>query len=388
MFSSRASLDLTPNRQSALLAELLGRGIPIIDLTLSNPTEAGFVYPDSLFVPLGDPASLRYEPSPFGMASARDAISGDYARRGITVPAERIVLTASTSEAYSLIFKLLCDPGDAVIVPVPSYPLFEHLARLDAVQLASYPLEYHGRWSIDVEALVRSLTSRTRAVLVVSPNNPTGSFLSRKQLDSLADVCSKHDLALVGDEVFADYAFDRGSIWPSVVDQDRALAFGLGGLSKSAGLPQAKLGWIGVGGPATTVTACLARLELICDTYLSVSTPVQRAVGALLEQGTHVREQIRARTVANRQALAQLVSRASAIDLLDADGGWYAVLRVPATRTEEQLALELLRDDHVLVHPGYFFDFPHEAFLVVSLLTPPDDFTAGIRRVIARATVS
>ncbi len=388
MFSTRASLDLTPNRQAAALSELLARGTPIIDLTLSNPTEAGFTYPESLLVPLGNPAALRYEPSPLGLPVAREAVSREYSRRGVTMPPNRIVLTASTSEAYSLLFKLLCDPGDEVLVPVPSYPLFEHLARLDAVRLVTYPLEYHGRWSIDVAALGRLVSSRTRVVLVVSPNNPTGSFISRDELDALSMSCAEHDMALVGDEVFADYAFDGERPGPSVVDQRAALAFSLGGLSKAAGLPQVKLGWMAVGGPVHHADASTTRLELICDTYLSVSTPIQHATASLLHEAPVIREQIRQRTGRNRETLKQFVSQAADIDLLHAEGGWYAVLRVPATRSEEQLALELLREDHVFVHPGYFFDFPREAFLVVSLLAQPEDFTHGVRRLIARATLS
>jgi len=388
MFSTRASLDFTPNRQAAVLAELQSSGTPIIDLTLSNPTAAGFAYPETLLVPLGDPASLRYDPSPLGLPEAREAARGEYARRGVNVPLGRILLTASTSEAYSLLFKLLCDPGDEVLVPVPSYPLFEHLTRLDNVRLLTYPLEYHGRWSIDLTALQRSVTPRTRAVLVVSPNNPTGSFLSRRELETLSASCARHGLALIGDEVFADYPFDDLQPGPSVVQQDSALAFSLGGLSKAAGLPQVKLGWIAVSGPAPLVTESITRLELICDTYLSVSTPVQRAAPALLAAASAIRDQIRHRTSCNRETLKRMLDSTADIGLLHADGGWYGVLRVPATRGEEQLALELLREDHVLVHPGYFFDFAHEAFVIVSLLPRSDDFGHGVLRLLSRATVS
>jgi alanine-synthesizing transaminase len=385
MFSRRASLDFTPNHQAALLAELQSRGVPITDLTLSNPTSAGFTYPETLLTPLADPASLRYEPSPLGLPETREAVSGDYARRGVRVPPDRIALTASTSEAYSLLFKLLCDDGDEVLVPAPSYPLFEHLARLDDVNPVTYPLEYHGRWSIDLAALERQIGPRTRGVLVVSPNNPTGSVLSTGELEGVADLCARHGLALVGDEVFSDYLFDPGRAGPSVIEQDRALAFSLGGLSKAAGLPQLKLGWVAVSGPAPLVTESTTRLELICDTYLSVSTPVQRAAPALLASASVVRGQIQQRTRTNRETLKRMVESTPAVSLLDADGGWYGVLRVPAVRSEEQLALELLREDHVLVHPGYFFDFPHEAFVVVSLLPQADEFTAGVRQLLSRA---
>jgi aspartate/methionine/tyrosine aminotransferase len=299
------------------------------------------------------------------------------------VPPGRLVLTASTSEAYSLLFKLLCDAGDEVLVPVPSYPLFEHLTRLDAVRFATYPLDYHGRWSIDLAALERAITPRTRAALVVSPNNPTGSFVSEGELRQLASLCARSELALIGDEVFSDYVFTGMTGGPTVVSQDEALAFALGGLSKSAGLPQLKLGWIAIAGPAPLVNETTTRLELICDTYLSVATPVQHAAPSLLAAAPVVRDQIARRVRSNRAWLCDTLTRTPEIELLNADGGWYGVLRVPATVGEEQLALELLTRHHVLVHPGYFYDFAHEAFLVVSFLPTPERFAAGITRLIA-----
>ena len=388
MFSHRAPADLTPTAYAAALADLQARGVPILDLTQANPTDAGFSYAPSLLAPLSDPAALRYDPAPFGLPAAREAAADEYARRGARVPPDRIVLTASTSEAYSLLFKLLCDPGDEVLVPVPSYPLFEHLTRLDAVTPVAYPLEYHGRWSIDLAALARAVGPRTRAVLLVSPNNPTGSYVSREELDWLAALCAAHSLALIGDEVFADYPFPGTNAGPSVVEQDAALACSLGGLSKSAGLPQVKLGWMALAGPAAVVEKAKTRLELICDTYLSVATPVQHAAPALLSTAGAVRRQIQERTGTNRAYLSAMIRRTPEVEMLNADGGWYAVLRVPATCSEEQLALDLLLRDHVLVHPGYFFDFVHEAFVVVSLLPRPEEFADGVARVIARATAA
>jgi aspartate/methionine/tyrosine aminotransferase len=388
MFSKRASPDFTPNRQASALADLLALGVSIIDLTLSNPTDAGFDYPDSLLIPLSGPESLRYQPSPLGLRETREAVSREYARRGSPVPVERVVLTASSSEAYSFLFKLLCDPGDEVLVPVPSYPLFEHLTRFEHVRSTPYPLEYHGRWSIDLFALRRALSPMTRAVLVVSPNNPTGSFVTAAELEALSAICAEHDLALVGDEVFADYAFDDASPGPSVLRQEQTLAFSLGGLSKSAGLPQLKLGWIAASGPESLVTESLTRLELICDTYLSVSTPVQHAAASLLTAGAAVREQIRERCAANRREVARLLRRAPDVDLLRAEGGWSAVLRIPTTRSEQQVALELLKEDHVLVHPGYFFDFTTESFIVVSLLPPTHVFVEGVERLLTRASLA
>lgn len=384
MFSARSPADLTPTPYAVALEKLRATGAVFIDLTLSNPTVAGFDYPASLLAPLGAPAALRYEPQPLGLPAAREAVAADCVRRGVSMTAERVALTASTSEAYSVLFKLLCDPGDEVLVPVPSYPLYEHLTRLDSVRPVAYALEYHGRWSIDQEGLRRAATGQTRAVLVVSPNNPTGSFLSAGELEWLAGFCADHKLALIGDEVFADYGFGEGR-GPSVVSQGEALAFALGGLSKSAGLPQVKLGWMAIAGPSALVHQSLARLEHILDSYLSVSTPVQEAAGVLIASAAGLRDQIRRRTAANLAALRGLLDQAPAIELLNVEGGWSAVLRVPARQSEESLALELLRQDRVVVHPGYFFDFAHEAFLIISLLPRPEEFVDGAQRVIERS---
>jgi alanine-synthesizing transaminase len=321
----------------------------------------------------------------------------DALRHGIDLDPARIVLTASTSEAYGFLFKLLCDPGDEVLVPRPSYPLFEHLSSLDGVRALPYTLDYYGRWSIDVDGLARAITRRTRAILVVSPNNPTGSCLSAGELDALAALCEQHDLALIGDEVFAEYTLndvggpprsaDAAGLLPcvSVLTQQRALTFCLGGLSKSIGLPQVKLGWIGIGGPDALVGAALDRLDLIADTYLSVSTPVQLAAPLLIERGHGVRTQIQARIEANLRALERAVARAPGCTLLRPEAGWTAVLRVPATRAEEDLVLDLLEEDRVLIMPGYFYDFPREAYLVVSLLPDPAVFNEAVARVLARA---
>jgi alanine-synthesizing transaminase len=288
-----------------------------------------------------------------------------------------------------------------VLVPRPSYPLFEHLSSLDGVRAAPYTLDYYGRWSIDVDSLSRAVTPRTRAILVVSPNNPTGSRLSAAELEALAALCERHGLALIGDEVFAEYTLNDASAGPasgqaaaavsggrsqiSVLSQQRALTFGLSGLSKSIGLPQVKLGWMGVGGPPDLVEAALDRLDLIADTYLSVSTPVQLAAPLLLERGQAVRMAIQSRLEANLRALQRAVAQAPSCTLLHPDAGWTAVLRVPATRAEEDLVLDLLAEDRVLIMPGYFYDFPREAYLVVSLLPAPAVFNEGIARVLARA---
>ncbi len=385
MFSSRVPADRLPNRLTRAIAAARAQGRTLIDLTVTNPTAVGFDYPAPLLQPLSAPQALRYAPEPFGSASARAAVAADYARKGLAVDPGRVVLTASTSEAYSLLFKLLCNPGDAVLVPVPSYPLFDHLTQLDAVDARPYRLEYHGRWTLHVEELERARTEQTRAVLAVSPNNPTGSVLSEDELRQVDAWCAAADMALIVDEVFADYPLPggRANVWG---DRHDALTFRLGGLSKAAGLPQLTLGWIIVQGPDPLVQASLDRLELICDTYLSVGTPVQVAAAALLASGARIREQIQTRTSANYEVLRQRAASRPQIEVLAADGGWSAVLRVPSTRGEEDLVIDLLDRDGVLVHPGYFFVFPHEAFVVVSLLPEPQQFAEGIDKLLERAS--
>jgi alanine-synthesizing transaminase len=388
MFSSRVPAVLTPNRLTARLSALRAAGEVILDLTESNPTRAGIDYPAGLLAPLADPAGLRYDPSARGLLVARQAVAIDALRHGVDLDPARIVLTASTSEAYGFLFKLLCDPGDEVLVPRPSYPLFEHLSSLDGVRALPYTLDYYGRWSIDVDSLAQAITPKTRAILVVSPNNPTGSCLSAAELDALAGLCEQHGLALIGDEVFAEYTLNDvggGARSGSVLAQRRALTFCLGGLSKSIGLPQVKLGWIGIGGPDALVDAALDRLDLIADTYLSVSTPVQLAAPLLIERGHEVRTQIQMRIQGNLRALERAVARAPGCTLLHPEAGWTAVLRVPATRAEEDLVLGLLEEDRVLIMPGYFYDFPREAYLVVSLLPDPAVFNEAVARVLARA---
>jgi hypothetical protein len=379
VFSKRVPDDRQPNRLSRALAHARQSG-ELIDLTVSNPTRVGIPYPSDLLAGLADPAALDYAPSPFGMRDAREAVARTYARRGLSIEPERIVLTASTSEAYSLLFKLLCEPGgSSVLTPVPSYPLFEHLTRLDGVEQRRYGLEYHGRWTIDGADLDRAWTPGTRAVLTVTPNNPTGAALNGHDAAELVARCARHDAALIVDEVFCDYPLAGPLDEPGALASPECLVFRLGGLSKTIGLPQAKLGWIAIQGPDAEVIEALDRLELICDTYLSVSTPVQVAAAGLLEKGTAVRDRILERVRHNYAALRDTLAPSGGAAVLPADGGWSAVIRVPATRTEEALVLALLERDRVVVHPGYFFDFPHEAFLVVSLLPRPELFARGLQ---------
>jgi aspartate/methionine/tyrosine aminotransferase len=387
VFSRRICSNLTPNRLTEAVRQRRNERQPIIDLTESNPTRAGIEYPHDLLAPLANPRGLLYAPQPLGLIAARRAIAGEYRRRDLSLDPERVVLTASTSEAYSLLFKLLAGPGDDVLVPRPSYPLFEHLTALDLVVARPFDLEYHGSWSIDLSSLEGGIGPRTRAVLLVNPNNPTGSFVSSAELDRIASTCARHGVALIVDEVFADYELEPGAARSSGMALARtdALVFALGGLSKSIGLPQIKLGWLVAAGPQGLVTEALERLELICDSYLSISTPVQFAVAELLERGAAIREQIARRIVLNYRSLQALGASVPSCQVLTAKGGWYAVVRVPTLRSEEDLAIELVTRDGVLVHPGYFFDFSRESFLVVSLLPAEGSFMTGIERVFQRA---
>jgi alanine-synthesizing transaminase len=383
VFSHRLPPDLAPNQLTRTIAALRAGGVPLIDLTASNPTTCGFDYPPGLLDGLADPRGLHYEPQPLGLATAREAVASDYARRSLHLSPDRIVITASSSDSYSLLFKLLCDPGDSVLVPAPGYPLFEHLARLDGVTARPYRLEYHGRWTLEVPHLGALADSRTRAVLAVSPNNPTGSILTRAETGDLHAFCASRGLALIGDEVFCDYPLMPGAeASPSVLDGRHALAISLGGLSKSVGLPQLKLGWMALGGPQALVGAALQHLEIIADTYLSVATPVQAALPHLLEQGARVRRQIADRVLLNYDVLRNLAEHHPACRVLPAEGGWSAVVQGPAIMPDEARAIALARNTGVLVYPGYFFDFDRDGYVVMSLLVPPADFRAGASRVL------
>ena len=383
MFSKRLPASLATNRLTEAVARRRADAEPLIDLTLSNPTRAAIDYPADVLEPLSDARGLTYSPSPFGLVDAREAVAREYARHGVAVSPDCVVLTASTSDAYSILFKLLGDAGDEVLVPRPSYPLFDHLTRLDSLVPIPYDLEYHARWSVDVSSVERAVTPRTRALLVVSPNNPTGSFIMRDELDALAHLCARHGLAIVADEVFADYPLETAAAGSAARDVERSdvLTFALGGLSKSIGLPQLKLGWMVVAGPPAQRAAALQRLEHVCDTYLSVATPVQVAAAELLTRGASIRHAIQGRVRANYHALRAMADAVPSCRVLVAEGGWYSVLQVPTFESEDDLVLRLL-DAGVLTHPGYFFDFAHESFLVVSLLTPSDAFRDGLSRVL------
>ena len=385
MFSSRLPASLAPTPLAAAIATRRGRPGRLLDLTLSNPTAAGLAYPETLAVAWSNEAGLRYSPHARGLRSAREAVSAWYASVGETVDPDALVLTASTSEAYGYLFKLLCDPGDDVLVPTPSYPLFEHLARLEGVAVTSYAFRDVGHWVLDAASLEAQVSARTRALVVVSPNNPTGHVPTTREWEAMADVCRRHRLALIVDEVFASYPLDgrtgsTSSPWNPGPGNggwlDDVLTFRLNGLSKLIGLPQAKLGWIAASGPSFTVAPALDALDLIADTYLSVSTPVQVALPSLLQQGAAIRTEIQRRLRAN---LAHVAGRLSgtALDLRRPDGGWSVVVRVPRLGDADDLPLALLAHD-VLVHPGYFYDLPHDGYIVVSLLTPERDMQDGL----------
>jgi hypothetical protein len=360
---------------------LRAEGAAFVDLTESNPTRAGIPYPDDLLAPLADPRALRYEPRPFGLESARAAVAADQHRRGAQVDPADVVLTASTSEAYSWLFKLLCDPGATVLVPRPSYPLFEHLTQLEGVRAQPYALEYHGRWQIDFASLAAA-PADARAVIVVSPNNPTGSCITERELERLVALCRDRGWAIIADEVFADYVFEPRDVVTDIASRAGVLSFTLAGLSKTIGLPQLKLGWMIVGGPPRERRDALAALELIADSFLSVAAPVQLAAAELLRNGAPARAAIQQRTRQNLDALREAAARHPACDVLRADGGWSAIVRLPSTHGEERLVLDLLRHERILVHPGFFFDFPDETYVVVSLLIDRDIFSDSVARVL------
>ena len=350
-----------------------------LDLTVSNPTRAGIPYDRAALARAMTPdAALVYEPEAFGLDVARSAVAALWRSRGIAVDPSRVAMTASTSEAYSFLFKLLCDPGDAILVPRPSYPLFEHLARYEGVDAVPYGLDYDGAWHVDVGRVKALVTGRTRAVVVVSPNNPTSSYLKRDELRELATL----GLPIVSDEVFGYYSLgDDPRRATSALEADGALVFALDGLSKLAALPQMKLAWITVGGPPELTVPALSGLEHLCDAFLSPAAPVQHALPALLEQSAASREAILRRARANRDTLVRL-SGGTPVTALHIEGGWYAVLKLPSLQSEEAWVLELLEERDVLVQPGWFYDFESEPYLVLSLLTPEADFRQGVQRIV------
>ena len=380
MFAKRTNWNLTANRLSEALAAHRAAGKPLLDLTVSNPTECGFEYDGAAILDaLRNPAALSYEPNPRGLESARGAVAGYYADRGASVLIEDIFLTASTSEAYSYVFRTLCDPGDELLIPSPSYPLFDFLAEIQDVSLVRYPLLYDHGWQIDFHALEQAITPRTRGVIVVHPNNPTGHYAKSAEMARLNSICSARKIAIIADEVFLDFTL-AGERPASFVSNREALTFTLSGLSKISGLPQMKAAWLVASGPERWKNEAVARLEVIADTYLSVNAPVQLAMPRFLEQQHTFQKQVVARVRRNlaeldRQLLAQKIC-----SRLQIEGGWCASLRVPAILPDEDLALELLISRGVYVHPGHFYDFRSDGFLVVSLIVQVEDFALGMAK--------
>ena len=383
MFAKRTNWNLAPNRLSEALAAHRAAGKPLLDLTVSNPTESGFEYDGvAILDALRNPAALSYEPNPKGLESARRAVAGYYADRGENVSAEDIFLTTSTSEAYSYVFRTLCDPGDELLIPSPSYPLFDFLADIQDVNLVRYPLLYDHGWQIDFHALEKAITPRTRGIIVVNPNNPTGHFVKRAEIMKLNSICSAREMAIIADEVFLDFALE-GERPASFAANRGAPTFTVSGLSKICGLPQMKAAWLIASGPQEWKRETLARLEVIADTYLSVNAPVQLAIPKFLELRHAFQKQVIERVRRNLGELDRQLATQRSVSRLKVEGGWCAVLRVPATRSCEDLAIDLLSTHGVSVHPGHFYDFPSDGYVVLSLLTPNEIFGEGTKRLLA-----
>jgi alanine-synthesizing transaminase len=383
LFADRTNWNLAPNRLSEALARHCSVGKPLIDLTASNPTECGFIYGrEKILSALANPQSLSYEPQPKGLLPAREAVAGYYADRSDSATVNDILLITSTSEAYSFVFRVLCNPGDEVLIPTPSYPLFDLLADIQDVRLVRYPLVYDHGWQIDFHALEAALITRTRAIIVVHPNNPTGHFTKPEERSRLNQLCAAKQIAVIVDEVFLDFSL---SVKPqtSWAANSEALTFTMSGLSKICGLPQMKVAWVVTSGPEELKAQALDRFEVIADTYLSMNAPIQHAILEFLEQRPEFQRQVTSRVRGNLAELDRVLSAQKACSRLALEGGWYAVLRVPATLTDEEVALDLLEKEGVYVHPGHFYDFPSDGYLIVSLIAPEREFAEGIKRLLS-----
>jgi aspartate/methionine/tyrosine aminotransferase len=429
VFAHRTNWNLTTNRLSEALSKHRAAGTTLLDLTASNPTECGFQYaPHAVMRALCSPRALEYHPDPKGLLIAREAVRKYYRDIGLNVSLEDMALTASTSEAYSFVFRLLCNPDDELLAPAPSYPLFDFLAGIQDVKLKPYPLIYDHGWQIDLHALEQAVSPQTRGVIVVNPNNPTGHFVKQDEMRALNQICSERNMAIIADEVFLDFSLGSNKrnqyhhgdtetrrlhgeerwdvkgksktggkpetteaakasgtaniLTKSFAGNHEALTFTMSGISKISGLPQMKLAWLIVNGPEQEKEEALGRLEVIADTYLSLSTPIQLAAPVLLELRHGFQEQLMARVHTNLAELDRQLAQQKTCSRLKVEGGWYAILRVPATRSDEELALELLEKQGVYIHPGHFYDFQQEGILVVSLITPEQEFSEGTERVL------
>jgi alanine-synthesizing transaminase len=389
MFAERSHIDPDPDPLGHLLQERAAEGVGVFDLTASNPTRAGLRYDAAAILgALADPRALKYAPDPRGLPAARQAVAYYYRHRGVALEPARVLLTASTSEAYAVIFKLLGDPGDEILIPRPGYPLLSHLARFEGLRAVAYPARYReGRgWFLDLDVLEALVSPATRAVVAVSPNNPTGAYLKPEEVEALDALCRRRGLALIVDEVFADFPAAGGNARGyTTAGRTQALTFVLSGLSKVLGLPQLKLGWLAVGGEEALAEEACARLETLLDFYLSVGAPVQHAVGRLLGLGKDLRGQIQARLAVNAGFLERRLDEATGLRLLEREGGWYAVVAMDELRGDEEARLlELVRRDHVLVHPGHFYGLDGHGCMVLSLLTPEPVFRSGVERLVER----
>jgi alanine-synthesizing transaminase len=382
MFSRRTDWDLASNRLTLAHQEALRSGHKILDLTISNPTRIGIDYNESVILDaLKNSKALDYDPQPKGLRSARESVAEYYSCGSVRPDPENIILTTGTSEGYSFIFRLLCNSGDEILVPKPSYPLFDFLADLEDVRLVPYALIYDHGWQIDFHSLQQACNEKSRAIVLVNPNNPTSSFISAQEKTQLNAFCAEHDLALIVDEVFLDYALDSTQKSSFVTNAD-VLTFTLSGVSKVSALPQMKLAWIVASGPGAKVNAALQRLELIADTYLSMNAPVQFAAPVLLEQRRSIQPQLMQRIRVNLAELDRQLAGQRSCSRLEIQGGWYAVLRIPATRSDEDFAIELLRSHSVFVHPGHFYDFSNDGYLVLSLIVPEREFCEGVSKLV------
>ncbi|HZB88002.1 MAG TPA: pyridoxal phosphate-dependent aminotransferase [Terracidiphilus sp.] len=378
-FSKRTEWNTEESALARAHRERVAAGLPISDLTASNPTRCGFAYDADLLTALADERALEYDPQPRGLLRARQAVCAYYADHGVAVGPEQVVLTTSTSEAYSFLFRLLCDPGSEILAPQPGYPLFDFLAGLDDVRLKAAPLVYDHGWQMEPEGFRRAITPATRAIVLVHPNNPTGHFTKAWEIEELAMLCRSNDSALIVDEVFLDYGFS-GIFSTFARGIDGVSIYVVSGLSKIAGLPQMKAAWIVATGPAQA--EALERLEVIADTFLSMNAPVQGAIPAWLGGRAEIQGQIRERVAANLAELDRQLAGLAAVTRLEVEGGWYAVVRIPAMQPDEQTVLELL-ERGVWVHPGYFFGMAEAGWLVVSLLARVDEFKTGVTGLIA-----
>lgn len=383
MFSYRTNWKLSTNRYTQTLEDTRRSGVRLLDLSASNPTRCGLQYDtEAILSAFQDPSALTYEPQPKGLLSARKEVANYYLNdHKASIDPEAIILTTSTSEAYSFVFKLLCNPLDEVLVAKPSYPLVDFLAELQDVALVPYFLQYAHGWMVDFKSIERARTDRTRAILLVHPNNPTGSYLSPEEMSRVNAICRERELVLIVDEVFLDYPF-YGNSRESFVANREVLTFTLSGLSKISALPQTKVAWLICTGPDELVKAAVERLEVISDTYLSLNAPTQLAVPTLLGQRHSMQKQLSERVRSNRAELASQLVRHKSCNLLESDGGWYAVLHVPVDKSDEDLAIQLISEQHVIAHPGHFFDFPKDGFLVLSLIASPAEFREGVTRIL------